>query len=70
MRRVIFTISAATIASVFAYATSLAAPIAQIPSAASSTTQVYYYHGHYYPYYNHGHYYHCRGWHNGHYGYY
>jgi hypothetical protein len=71
MRQLIFTISAATIASVFAYATSLAAPIAQIPSAvrSDSTTQVYYYHGHYYPYYNHGHYYHRRGWHHGHYGY-
>jgi len=71
MRPVIYAISAAAIASVFACATSFAAPIAPISTTTSPdhVTQVYYYHGHYYPYYYHGHYYHRRGWHHGHYGY-
>ena len=72
MSRVIYAISTAAIALVFACATSFAAPIAQIPTTAitDNVTQAYYYHGAYYPYYNHGHYYHRRGWHHGHYGYY
>jgi hypothetical protein len=71
MSRVIYAISTAAIALVFACATSFAAPIAQMPTTAitDNVTQAYY-HGAYYPYYNHGHYYHRRGWHHGHYGYY
>ena len=56
MRPVIYAISAAATASVFACATSFAAPIAPISTTTSPdhVTQVYYYHHHYYPYYYHG----------------
>jgi hypothetical protein len=61
MRRVIYAISSAAIISMAACATSNAAPIAPIPTAAVANAgnliQVgYYYHGRYYPY--HRHYYH------------
>jgi hypothetical protein len=71
MNRVIYAISAAGIALVFACATSFAAPIAQIPTTAmtDNVTQAYYYHGAYYPYHYHGHYYHRRGWDHGHWRY-
>jgi hypothetical protein len=61
MRRVIYTISSAAIISMVACATSNAAPIAPIPTAAvpnaANVIQVgYYYHGHYYPYRHHAYY--------------
>ena len=71
MIRMIFAISAAAIASVFACATSNAAPIAPIPAATitDSVVQAYYYHRHYYPYRYHGHYYAHRHYGYGHYRY-
>ena len=58
MRRVIYAISSAAIISMLACATSNAAPIAPIPTAAvpnaDNLIQVgYYYHGRYYPYHRH-----------------
>jgi hypothetical protein len=71
MNRVISAISAAAITFGFACATSVAAPIAPIPTTAitDNVTPVYYYHGAYYPYAYHGHYYHRRGWYQGHWRY-
>ena len=71
MKRVLLAISAATIASVFACATSNATPIAPIPAAivTDNVVQAYYYHHHYYPYRYHGHYYAHRHYGHGHYRY-
>jgi hypothetical protein len=59
MRRVVYAISSAAMISMFACATSNAAPIAPIPTAAvGNLVQVgYYYHGRYYPYHRHRAYY-------------
>jgi len=60
MKRVIYAISAAAIASAFTCATSNATPIAPISTAivTDNVIQAYYYHRHYYAhrYYGHGHY--------------
>jgi len=71
MKRVIFAISAAAIASVIACTTSNATPLAPIPAATvtDNVIQVYYYHRHYYPYRYHGHYYAHRYYGHGHYRY-
>ena len=55
MKRVLFAISVAAIASVFACTTSNATPIAPIPAATVSDNivQAYYYHHRYYPYRHH-----------------
>ncbi len=63
MKRVVF---ATAMAMIVLSGTSIAAPIAPLPTTVTSNAdnviQAHYYHGHYYPYYHHHHYYHHRYW--------
>ncbi len=66
MKRVLFAISVAGLASVAVSNVSKAASIAPLPEFVTGNTgnvvQAHYYHHHYYPYRWHGHYYHHRYW--------
>jgi len=73
MKRVVFAIVVAGLASVAVCGASKAAPIAPLPAGVTATDnnviRAYYWHGRYYPYYWHHHYYGHRHWYHGYYRY-